>query len=161
MVFDVSIIKEIDAAYDLAKKVATDVVAARANLSERKIRNAVKAFREGVGKINVVAIKCLTQEKLAKDRARSPATKVVQRVHIVETILKMSDELNKIVETVSAQRLLGQRPDLAEMVYLKLWSEDPEDIPEDTLHDIDRFTWWLEGLRHYTDPLIKKLNELQ
>ncbi len=145
-------------AYDTLKTVIGDISKIVSSLSQWKTNNLINKYREGLGAINLICLKVLSEVEVAHRARKNVHLTVDDRRNIVESIITLSKDLNVIIESDAIRLLLGPNRELAEQVYLKMYGEKEDYLPENIWSDESEFLCWIRTIPSYITGIFKELD---
>jgi hypothetical protein len=145
-------------AYNTIKAVIIDISEVLRSISKWKSKRLFEKYREGLGAINLICLKVNTEAEVAKRVGKNINLTIEDREKIVNGIIELSDKLNAIVESEPMRLVLGSHPKLAKKVYLKMYGERADYLPENIWSDDKEFLRWTESIPFYVEEIFNEID---
>ena len=116
--------KQLGESYELIKRIATDFRNLKRALSNRELNKSLNTLRSGLNTINLICIKIIAESEASENATRKMNISFEERAEIVVAILHLAEEgINNLVDTDAMNKILGDYPELAKKVFLKMYGE--------------------------------------
>ncbi|MFZ5448568.1 MAG: hypothetical protein ACOZFS_08050 [Thermodesulfobacteriota bacterium] len=147
-------------AYDTLKAVLADISGIVRSLAQWQTKKLIEKYREGLGAINLICLKVGAEAEVAQRVGKNINLTMEDRKKIVGSIIALSDDLNRIVGSDPMRLLLGYHPQLARKVYLKMYGERDDYLPEDIWSDEEEFLRWIGAIPFYISEIFAELDKI-
>ena len=151
---------QIKEAYDTLKEVIVDVSLVVRSVSQWKAKQLIDRYRKGLGAINLICLKVKAADDVAQRFGKHIDLTLEDRKEIIASIIKLSNDLNLIIESDPMRSLLGNHPQLAEKVYLKMYGEREDYGPAEIWSDEQEFLRWVRAIPSYIEDVVKELDNV-
>jgi len=152
--------KQLGESYELIKRIATDFRNLKRALSNRELNKSLNTLRSGLNTINLICIKIIAESEASENATRKMNISFEERAEIVVAILHLAEEgINNLVDTDAMNKILGDYPELAKKVFLKMYGEREDYLPEDIYGSEEEFLRWIKMVNKYIEDVLNTLDE--
>jgi hypothetical protein len=145
--------------YETLREIVKDVSDIVSTLSKWKTMKLIGTYKRGISGINALAMQVIAQVETAKKVHKEIEFTQEDREKIVVTIVRLSEELNEIIKTDAVKCFLGSHPGLGDKVYLKMYGESEDYLPDDIYSNQHEFIDWIYRVHKYIDDIIEALDK--
>lgn len=150
---------QLNEAYQFLKEVLADIRNIPQGLTEIQFQKIAKEIRRSLNTIKLVCVKINAEAQIARDFNKKLNISHEERGEIVNKICDLAEELNSFSEEHSIQEFLINYPDLAGKLYLKMYGEGEDYLPEDIYESEEEFLGWISRVIYYIDNVIQELDK--